>query len=258
MDIHPSAVISPKAKLADDVRIGPYAVIGDHICIESGTEIGAQVVIEGWTQIGKDNKIGPLVTIGTPPQDIGYRGEDTRVVIGQGNIIREFTTIHRATTKEDRITSLGDHNYLMAYSHVAHDCRLGSHIIMNNAATLGGHVRVEDYATVGALSAVHQFVRIGAYAFIGGKTAVPQDIPPYMLVSGERARLYGVNQKGLRRQGFSQKTIDGLKKAYQILWRKHTKLSEGIAEIYKELEMFPELERLIDFISHSSRGITRT
>lgn len=257
MDIHSSAVISPKAELDRNVKIGPFSILGDKVRIGQGTEIKSHVVIKGWTQIGEGNVIYPFVTIGTPPQDIGYRGENTQVIIGQNNIIREYTTIHRATTKEERITSMGDNNYLMAYSHVAHDCRLGDHIIMNNAATLGGHVKVEDYATVGALSAVHQFVRIGAYAFIGGMTAVPQDIPPFMLVSGGRARLYGVNQKGLKRHGFSQKTIDGLKKAFQLLWRKNKSFSEGIEQIHRELEMFPELERLLNFISNSPRGITR-
>ena len=257
MDIHPTAVIGPKAELDQDVKIGPFSIIGDKVRIEQGTEIKSHVVIQGWTQVGEGNTIYPFVTIGSPPQDIGYRGEKTRVIIGRENIIREYTTIHRATTKEEWITSLGDSNYLMAYSHVAHDCRLGNHIIMNNAATLAGHVTVEDYSTVGALSAVHQFVRIGAHAFIGGKTAIPLDIPPYMLASGQRARLFGVNQKGLKRQGFSQETIDGLKKAFQILWRKNTSFSEGIEQIHRELEMFPELEYLLTFISNSSRGITR-
>jgi UDP-N-acetylglucosamine acyltransferase len=257
MDIHPRAVVHPEAKLEQDVEVGPFAVIGPEVRIGRGTAIGPHVVIEGRTEIGEANRISPFVTIGTPPQDIGYRGEDTRVSIGSENTIREFTTIHRATTKEDWVTSLGSHNYLMAYAHVAHDCRLGDHIIMNNAATLGGHVRVEDFATVGALSAVHQFVRIGAYAFIGGKTGVPQDIPPYVLVAGERARLLGINQKGLSRQGFSQETINGLKKAYQILWRRNTSIHDGLAQVRRELEMFPELERLMHFISESPRGVTR-
>jgi UDP-N-acetylglucosamine acyltransferase len=257
MDIHPSAVISPQAELDQSVKIGPFSIIGDKVRIGQSTEIKSHVVIQGWTQIGEGNIIYPFVTIGTPPQDIGYKGEDTRIIIGQENIFREYTTIHRATTKEEWMTSIGDSNYLMAYSHVAHDCRLGNHIIMNNAATLGGHVKVEDFSTVGALSAVHQFVRIGAHAFIGGKTGVPQDIPPYMLAAGERARLYGVNQKGLIRQGFSQKTIDGLKKAFHILWRKNKKFSDGLEQINRELEMFPELERLLRFISDNQRGITR-
>lgn len=257
MEIHPTAVISPKAEIDQNVKIGPFSIIGDKVRIEQGTEVKSHVVIQGWTQIGEDNTIYPFVTIGTPPQDIGYRGEKTRVIIGRENIIREYTTIHRATTKEEWTTSIGNGNYLMAYSHVAHDCRLGNHIIMNNAATLAGHVTVEDYSTVGALSAVHQFVRIGAHAFIGGRTGIPLDIPPYMLASGQRARLFGVNQKGLKRQGFSQETIDGLKKAFQILWRKNTRFSEGIELIYRELEMFPELEYLLNFISTSSRGITR-
>lgn len=257
MDIHPSAVVSPKAELDRDVKIGPFSAIGPNVVIGRGTEIGSHVFIEGRTQIGENNRIFPFVVIGTPPQDIGYRGEATRVIIGEENIIREFVSIHRATTKEEGVTSIGHGNYLMAYAHVAHDCRLGSHIIMNNAATLGGHVKVEDCSTVGAQSAVHQFVRIGAYAFIGGKTGVPQDIPPYMLAAGERAKLYGVNQKGLARQGFSRETIDGLKKAYQILWRKNKKFSDGLEQIHRELDMFPELERLLNFISSSPRGITR-
>jgi UDP-N-acetylglucosamine acyltransferase len=257
MEIHPSAIVSPRAELADGVKVGPYSIIGDHVRIERNTWVGSHVIIDGNTTIGEKNKIYPFVSIGLPPQDTGYRQEDTRVIIGSNNIIREYSTINRATTKQDLVTVLGNDNFLMAYSHVAHDCRLGNHIIMSNMATLGGHTAVGDYANLGGLVAVHQFVKIGAYAFIGGMTGVSQDIPPFMIAAGSRAKLYGPNQKGLRRLGFSNETIHALKKAYRIIWRESRILSEGIERIRREMEPFPELNMLLDFISNSERGVLR-
>jgi UDP-N-acetylglucosamine acyltransferase len=258
MEIHSTAIVSPKARLAAGVKIGPYSIIGDHVEIGRETIIGPHVTIDGHTEIGERNKIYQFASIGFPPQDIGYKGEDTRVRIGNDNIIREYVSINRATTKEDWETVVGDNNYLMAYAHVGHDCRLGSGIIMANVATLGGHANLGDYVNIGGVTAVHQFVRIGSYAFIGGESAVVQDIPPFMLAAGaERAKLYGPNQKGLKRQGFSRETIDGLKKAYKIIWRGNKRLSEGINRAREEIEPFPELEMLLEFISESKRGVTR-
>lgn len=257
MDIHPSAVVSSHAELAHGVKIGPYSIIGDHVTIGGDTVISPHVVIEGHTNIGERNRIYPFVSIGLPPQDVGFRGEETRVEIGNDNIIREYASINRSTTKQDRVTVIGNDNYIMAYSHIAHDCVLGDKIIMSNVATLGGHTTIGDYATLGGIVAVHQFVRIGAYAFIGGKSAVSQDIPPFMMAAGPRAKLYGLNQKGLKRIGFSKEAIDGLKKAYKIIWRENRRFSEGISKVKKEIEPFPELAMLLDFIAASKRGVAR-
>lgn len=256
-EIHPTAVLSPHAEIAEGVKIGPYSMIGDHVTIGRETEIGAHVVIEGHTQIGERNKIYPFTCIGTPPQDIGYRGEDTRLVIGDENLIREYATIHRATTKQDWVTTVGNNNYIMAYAHVAHDCALGNHIIMSNVATLGGHITIGDHAILGGLVAVHQFVRIGAHAFLGGKSGVDRDVPPFMITAGERAKLYGVNRLGLRRLGFSQDVIEGLKKAYRIIWRESKSFREGIEQVRRDLSPFPELEILLEFLDGSKRGILR-
>ncbi len=255
MEIHPSAVVSPHAELATGVRIGPFSVIGDHVTIGKDTNIGSHVVIDGHTQLGERNRIYPFVSIGSPPQDIGYRGEDTRVFIGDDNMIREYATINRATTKEEWKTVVGNENYIMAYAHVAHDCILGNKVIMSNVATLGGHIAVGDHATLGGMVAVHQFVRIGAYAFLGGKSGVDRDVPPFMITAGSRAKLYGVNGRGLKRLGFSQKTINGLKKAYRIIWRENKRMGEGIKQVKKEIKSFPELEMLLSFIEASERGV---
>jgi len=257
MEIHPSAIVSPHAELSRGVKIGPYSIIGDHVQIGKDTNIGPHVVIEGQTVIGERNNIYPFVSIGSPPQDIGYMGEDTRVQIGNDNIFREYCTINRATTKQNWATIIGNNNYLMISTHIGHDCVLGNHIIMANAATLGGHTIVGDHASLGGLAASHQFVRIGAYAFIGGLTGIAQDIPPFMISAGPRAKLYGPNQIGLRRNGFSSEVIQGLKKAYRIIWRETAIFSEGIARVKKEMESFPELEMLLDFLNDSKRGIVR-
>lgn len=258
MNIHKTAIVSTRAEISDGVEIGPYAVIGGQAKIGRGTKIGAHTVIEGNTEIGENNSISHFVTIGAPPQDIGYRGEDTRVVIGSSNTIREYTTIHRATTKQDWVTVIGNDNYIMCYSHVAHDCVLGNKIIMVNAATLGGHTSVGDHVTISAFIASHQFVRIGAYSFISGISGIARDIPPYMMAAGQRADLHGLNLVGLRRNGFSREAITGLRKAYRIIWRESNLLKDGIKRVKEEIEPFPELDFLMDFITaESPRGISR-
>lgn len=258
MGVHPSAIVNRGAELASGVEVGPYSIIGKNVKIGKDTIIESHVIIDGHTEIGENNHIYHFTSIGFPPQDVGYRGEDTRVRIGNNNQIREYVTINRATIKENWETVIGNDNFFMAYAHVAHDCILGNGIIMSNVATLGGHTKVGDYVFMGGLVAVHQFVRIGDYAYIGGKVAVAQDIPPFMLAAGAgRARLFGPNQKGLRRQGFSRGKIEGLKKAYRLIWRETKRFSEGIRRVKEEIEPFPELDMLIDFISSSRRGITR-
>ena len=257
MEIHPSAVVSPHAELAQGVKVGPYSTIGDHVTVGRDTIIWPHVVIEGHTRIGERNKIYPFVSIGSPPQDVGYKGEDTRLMIGDDNTVREYVTINRATTKEEWETVIGNQNYIMAYAHIAHDCRLGDRIIMSNVATLGGHITVGDHAILGGLVAVHQFVRIGAYAFLGAKSGVDRDVPPFMMTAGPRAKLYGVNRRGLKRVGFSEEAIDGLKKAYRIIWRENRRFSEGIAHVKHEIAPFPELDMLLGFFDGSKRGILR-
>jgi UDP-N-acetylglucosamine acyltransferase len=257
MEIHPTAIVDKNAVLGQNVRIGPYTIIGGSVIIGEGTEVGSHVVIEGTTSIGKGNRIFPFVTLGTPPQDVGYRGEDTRLIIGNDNIIREYSTMHRATTKEEWKTQVGSRNYFMAYSHVAHDCRVGDSVILANSVNLGGHAKVGDYASIGGLSAVHQFVRVGAYAFIGGMTAVDRDIPPFMLAAGNRAKLYGPNRKGLSRQGFTGEDAEGLKAAYRIIWRESKTFEEGISRVRNELRPSMLIELLLAFFEKTKRGIIR-
>jgi len=257
VEIHPSAIVSPRAKIAEGVRIGPFSTIGESVTIGRDTIIGSHVVIDGNTVLGERNKIFPFVSLGLPPQVVNYQGEDTGLIIGDENIIREFVTVNRATTKQDWVTRVGDKNYIMAYAHIAHDCTLGNLIIMSNAATLGGHIEIGDHAIIGGLVAIHQFVRIGAYAFIGGKSAIVKDIPPFMMAAGDRARLFGLNQIGLRREGFSQEKIQNLKRAYQIIWRDHHLLKEAMEVVRKEIPPFSELDLLLNFLSSSERGVVR-
>ena len=255
--VHPLAAVSPGAKIAAGVKIGPFSSVGEHVTIGRGTQIGAHVAIEGHTTIGERNRFYPFSSIGTPPQDVGYGDEDTRLLMGDDNIVREYVTINRATTKEEWETVIGNHTYLMAYAHVAHDCRLSDRVILGNGATLGGHTHIGEYAILNAFLAVQQFVRIGAHAFLGAKAGIDRDVPPYMITAGPRAKLYGVNQKGLLRRGFSQETIDILKKAYRILWRQNKRLDVGILQVREELEMIPELKILLDFLAGSKRGVIR-
>lgn len=257
MSIHPTAIIHPRAKIAGDVEIGAYSVIGEHVSIGRGTKISSHVLIEGWTTIGERNQILSFSSVGTPPQDIGYRNEETELIIGDDNVIRECATIHRATTKEDRKTVIGNSNFLMAYSHVAHDCKLGNHIIMANSVALGGHIVINDYAILGGIVAVHQFVRIGVYAIIGGQSAVSQDIPPYVSAAGNRAQLYGLNLVGLKRRGFSDEAINTLKKAYKVIFRSGLTQDEAFRKVQDEYSASEEAMHLVEFMRSSKRGVTR-
>jgi UDP-N-acetylglucosamine acyltransferase len=257
VNIHPTAVIHPNARIAEGVEIGPYSVIGEHVVIGRDTKIASHVAIEGWTTIGERNHIFSFSSVGAPPQDIKYKGEQTFLVIGNDNIIREFATIHRATTKEDRVTSIGNNNFLMSYIHVAHDCKLGNHIIMANNAAFGGHVTVEDHAVLGALVGIHQFVRVGAYSMIGGQSAIVLDVPPYVNATGNRATLYGLNLVGLKRKGFGEETINHLKKAYKIIFRSGLTLEEALKKTIEEFPDSREVRYFVDFMRHSKRGVTR-
>jgi UDP-N-acetylglucosamine acyltransferase len=255
--IHPTAIVNAKAELGENVSIGPYSVIEGAVIIGSGTEVGAHVYIDRFTRIGRNCHIYPFASIGTAPQDKKFKGEKTQVVIGDENVIREYVTINRGTSGGGGVTTLGDQNLLMAYVHVAHDCHLGNGIIMANLATLAGHVILEDYSILNGLVAIQQFVRIGAYAYIGGKSGVLKDIPPYVIASGDRAKLFGLNIVGLKRHDFSDEVIMALKKAYQIIIRSHLTLQEALLRVEKEVPALPEVVRFLDFIRNSQQGIPR-
>ena len=228
--------------------------IGERVRIGRDCRIGASCVIDGVTEIGDGNEIFPMTSIGLVPQDLKFGGEPTRVVIGDRNVIREFVTIHRGTAGGGGLTSIGHHNLLMAYTHIAHDCHIGSETIFANAATLAGHVEVEDYATIGAFSGVHQFCRVGKYAFIGGYSVVTKDALPFAKTVGNRARIYGINTIGLIRRGFSQDTIAKLRWAYRILL--HANTSRAVAQIERDPGLqSPEVRYVIDFIRSSKRGV---
>lgn len=255
--IDPTAFVHPTAELDPGVEVGAYSSIGEGVKIGKDTKINSHVVVDKWTTIGRNCKIFQFVSIGTPPQDLGYKGEKTEVIIGDNNVIREFVTIHRATTKEDGKTVCGSNNMFMNYVHIAHDCKLGNNIIMANTATLGGHVKIENNAIVGGLVAVHQYVRIGAYCIIGGASAVSKDIPPYVMAVGNRARLYGLNSVGLRRQGFTRKDLEEIKKSYSIIFRSALNLTQAVEALKKELPDSVHAKRFIDFLQGSKRGLAR-
>ena len=227
-EIHKTAIVSQKAEIADNVCVGPFCVIGEGVNIKKGSKLISNVIIEGNTEIGEHCTIYPFATIGLPPQDLKYKNEKTGVKIGKHNIIREYASIHRASVAGDGLTEIGDANFLMAYVHVAHDCKIGSSIAMANAATLAGHVVVEDFAFIGGVVAIHQFTRIGAYSMVGGFSGIGQDIPPYTMASGSRAKLYGLNVIGLKRHGFTDEAINNLKKAYKILFREKRTLKDAL------------------------------
>ncbi len=257
MTIHPTAIVSNKANLHETVEIGPYAVIGDGVTIGKNSVVGPHAVIEGTTEIGENCRIFQFAAIGAVPQDLKFKGEDCKVVIGNNNMIREFVTIHKATSADIASTVIGDGNLLMAYCHVAHNCKLGNHIVLSNGVNLAGHILIDDFAIIGGMSGVHQFTRIGCHSFIGGASAVAQDIPPYVKAAGNRAKLFGLNEVGLRRRGFSDAAVDALKKAYRIIFRSSLLLSAALEKIRREVEPLPEIEQLVSFIEKAPRGICR-
>lgn len=256
-EIHPTAVVHPKAEIGEGVRIGPYAVIGENVKIGRGTEVASHAVIEGWTEIGEKCRIFSFAAVGTIPQDLKFRGEESRVSIGDRNTIREYVTVNRGTAGGGGLTRLGNDNLLMAYVHVAHDCQIGDHVILANAATLAGHIAVQDYAVIGGLSGIHQFVRIGRHAIIGGCSAVPQDIPPFVNATGNRVKLYGINSVGLKRHGFSGERLNDLKQIYRILFRSKLALKEAIQKVRDEYPGSQDGKEMADFVESSERGVCR-
>jgi len=253
---HPTSLIEEGAQIEEGVKIGPYTIIGKNVKIGKNTEIGAFCVIEGFTEIGTDNKIFSHAVIGSDPQDLKYKGERSFVKIGDGNLIREFVTINPGTEK-DSVTLIGDRNLIMAYSHIAHNCKIGNNCILANCATLAGFVEIEDFAVIGGMVAIHQFCRVGKYSIIGGCSKVVQDIPPYSLCDGHPAEVKGLNLVGLKRRGFSKETINILNKAFKILFFSNLPFSSGFEKIKQEKLLIPEVEVLLEFIKSSKRGVCR-
>jgi len=257
MKIHPTAIISPEAKLGEGVEVGPYSIIGPDVAIGKQTVIGPHVVIQEQTDIGERCRIAQFCSIGGDPQDLKFRGEKTRVIIGNNNNIREYVTINRATSADIGVTIMGDNNLIMAYCHIAHNCKLGNNIIMANAANLAGHIHIDDFAIIGGLSGVHQFTRIGRHSIIGGASALAKDLPPYLMAAGNHAKLFGLNLVGLKRRGFKEENIKQLKQAYKILFRSSLLLKTAVEKVRAELEDTPEIRTLLDFVEKSERGICR-
>lgn len=254
-DIHPTAIVDPRAELGSGVSVGAYSIIDGPVSIGDDTQVGPHVVIRPFTTIGRRCRFFQFAVVGEVPQDLKFQGEQSRLIIGDDNIIREFATLHRGTAGGGGVTQIGNHNLLMAYTHVAHDCRLGNHIIMSNAATLAGHISVDDYAILGGLSAIHQFCRIGAHAFIGGASAVARDVPPFCMAVGNRAKIVGLNLVGLKRHGFGLATLDALKNAFDTLFASELTLKEAMAEIHQRYSEEPAIQTLLQFLAHSERGL---
>lgn len=255
--IHPTAIIGPGARLGAGVSVGAYTIIGAAVEVGPGSVIGPHVVIEGRVRIGRDNRISQFASIGGPPQDKKYAGEDTAVEIGDGNTIREYVTINRGTIGDAQVTRVGDDNWIMAYVHFAHDCQIGSHTIFANACELAGHVHVGDWAILGATTLVHQFVHIGAHSFTGMGTYLDRDLPPYVKAAGNMAKPFGINSEGLRRRGFSDASVNALKRAYRSLYRSGLALEDARRELEAQSAEWPEVRLLSAFLDGSSRGIVR-
>lgn len=254
---HPTALIHPNARLADDVRVGAYSIIGEHVEIGAGTTVGPHVVITGHTRIGENNQIFQFCSLGEVPQDKKYAGEPTRLEIGNNNVIRECCTFNIGTVQDVGVTRMGNDNWVMAYVHVAHDCQVGNNVIFANSTQLAGHVVIDDYAILGGFTGVHQFCQIGAHVMTAVGTVLLHDIPPYVKVSGSPAAPHGINSEGLKRRGFSSTSVMGIKRAYKTLYRSGLTLEEAKLSIGEQLAEHPELQILADFLNRSQRGIVR-
>jgi UDP-N-acetylglucosamine acyltransferase len=255
--IHSNAIVSSNAQIGSDCFIGPFCTVGDEVTLGDGVRLDSLVVVDGRTSIGRETHVFPFVSIGLAPQDLKYGGEQTAVEIGERNHIREFVTIHRGTAGGGGITRIGSDNLLMAQAHVAHDCQLGSNIIMANAATLAGHVEIADRASVGAYSGVHQFCRVGYEAFVGGYSVVVKDAPPYAIIQGNHAKCYGLNRIGLRRRGYSKETIEKLNHAYHLFLSAKLNTTQAVERIREEIADCKEVDLLVEFIETSKRGVVK-
>lgn len=258
MPIHPTAIIDPAARIHADADVGPYCIVQGEVSIGARTRLIAHAFLEGPLTIGDDNTFFPYCSIGAAPQDMKYRGERSETRIGNGNRIREFVTIHRGTEGGGLVTSLGDDNLLLAYTHVAHDCTIGSHNILSNGATLGGHVVIGDWIVLSGLCAIHQFCRVGNHAIIGGGSIITQDVAPYsMTVAPREAKLFGANKVGLQRRGFGEDTINALHKAFRLLGSKTLNTTQAIERIRAEVPQTAEVAEVLDFIERSTRGVIK-
>ena len=255
--IHPTAIVDKRAKLATDVTVGPYTVIDGDVEVGEGTTIGAHNVITGQTQIGRENRIFHFCSIGEANQDKKYKGEPTRLEIGDRNTIREYCSINRGTAQDVGVTRIGDDNWIMAYVHVAHDCQVGSNTVFANNATLAGHVHIGDFTTLGGFVGVHQFVKVGAHVMAGISSVLVQDVPPFLTVAGQPTAPYGINAEGLKRRGFTPEAIAALKKAYKTLYKSGLTLADARAELEQQAAQHPEVRAFADFLATSTRGILR-
>ena len=255
--IHPTAIVSDSATLGEDCHIGPFCTVGSEVTLGNGVRLDSHVVVDGRTSIGDETHVFPFASIGLAPQDLKYSGEPTAVEIGKRNHIREFVTIHRGTGGGGGLTKIGDGNLLMAQAHVAHDCHLGSEIIMANAATLAGHVEIADRANIGAYSGVHQFCRVGLEAFVGGYSVVVKDAMPFATIQGNHAKCYGLNRVGMKRRGYSKETIEKLNHAFHLLLSAKLNTSQAVEKIREEITDCKEVDLLVDFIQSSNRGVVK-
>jgi UDP-N-acetylglucosamine acyltransferase len=255
--IHPTAIVHPGARLGANVRVGPYSIIGEQVEIGDDTLVGPHVVISGHTRIGRENRIYQFSSLGEAPQDKKYAGEPTRLEIGDNNTIREFCTFNIGTVQDQGVTRIGNDNWIMAYVHIAHDCQVGDHAIFANNAQLAGHVRIDDWAILGGYTGVHQFCRIGAHVMTAVGTVILQDVPPYLMAAGNTASPYGINVEGLKRRGFSADAIMALKRAYRVLYKSGLMLDEARQKLAEMAETAPDVQRFVDFLALSKRGIIR-
>ena len=260
-NIHPTAIIAKEASLDSSVEVGAYSIIGPHVQIGAGTKIGPHVVLEGRTTIGRDNTFFQFSSIGATPQDKKYANEPTLLEIGDRNVIREFCTFHLGTVQDNSITRIGNDNLMMAYVHIAHDCQVGSHTIFANNASIAGHVRVDDWVILGGFAGVHQFCKIGAHAMLGMKTSLTQDVPPYMILSGNPAAVHGLNLEGLKRRGFTRESINAIRQAYKLLYKSSLTLDEAKQALQQlqaeQADSASQIQVMLDFLERSTRGIVR-
>ena len=255
--IHPSAIVSTSARIGESCHIGPFSIVGDEVVLGARVRLDSHVVIDGDTTVGDDTHIFPFASLGLAPQDLKYAGEKTSTVIGKRNQIREFVTVHRGTSGGGGVTRIGDDNLFMAQAHVAHDCQIGSEVIMANAATLAGHVEIADRANVGAYSGVHQYCRVGYEAFVGGYSVVVKDAPPFAIIQGNHAKCYGLNRVGMKRRGYSKETIEKLHRAYHLLLSAKLNTSQALEKIKNEITGCPEVDRLVEFYETTKRGVVK-
>lgn len=255
--IHSTAIVDPSASIADDCEIGAYSIVGPDVSIGSGTTLGPHVVVKGPTRIGCNNRIFQFASVGDDPQDLKYAGEVSDLIIGDGNTIREFTTINRGTEGGGGTTRIGNNNLFMAYIHVAHDCQLGDHIVMANGASLAGHVSVADHAILAGFACVHQFCSVGEHAFVGLNSVANRDVAPFTMAVGNYAEGKGINKNGLRRRDFSEDAIQALHRSYKVLIRQHGERDKALAAVAEDAKLFPEVARLVEFVQNSERGVVR-